>query len=431
MKKYILLASFIVLALALSACAYDGRTAQEGPALGETIDFYGIQKTIEPVELLVWLDDEEWGMELIQAFVNVHPNVTVLFESMGNVDARSNMQLDGPAGLGADIFAFPHDHVSFAISDGLVEPVPPLLQAKWEAELVTSAVETITYNGRMHGVPFQVENIALFYNRDLWGPTPPQTWEEVFAFAETHNNPATNDWTLAWEAGNPYHNFIWLTTAGFEVFGPNMDDFRQPNFDSPEAARGIEIFLRMRALMDIPMEDINFNTTEERFRLGEIPLTLTGPWAIPDLLANEVNFGVTRIPTIDGIQPIAFSGNMMAGVSSFSTPINRPWAYVFLDFMVSEAGATIQYNMRNTMTSRQDISGIPGLSDDPFLGGIAQQTPYTVPMPTIPQVNQMWTPMGELFSFTWNGDLSIAEAQERAMATYRLLLNVAGIDDDF
>ena len=429
MKKLLILIIFLFL---FAACReYDGRTTPDGPQLGETIEWYGIEKTIEPVQLLIWLDDEDWAMAIMQAFVQHHPNVTFAFQQMGNVDARFHMQLDGPAGLGADVFAFPHDHVAFAIADGLIEPVPPLLQQKWESELLSSAVATVTYNGRMHAVPFQTENIALFYNRDLWGPTPPETWEEVFEFARTWNNPATHDWTMAWEVGNPYHNFIWLTTAGMQLFGPNMDDFRQPNFDSPEAARGLEIFLQMRQLFDIPYEDINFNTSEERFRLGEIPLTLTGPWAIPDLISNEVNFGVARIPTFGGVQPIAFAGNMMAGVSSFSSPQNRAWAYAFIDFMVSEEGAEIMFNTRNTMTTRVDVDAIPGLRDDEFLLGIGKQAPYTVPMPTISQVMQMWAPMGELFSFTWDGTLTIPEAQQRAMDNYRLLLSVAGHDTDF
>jgi arabinogalactan oligomer/maltooligosaccharide transport system substrate-binding protein len=350
---------------------------------------------------------------------------------MGNTAARTHMQLDGPAGLGADIFAFPHDQASWAILDGMIEPVPELLQEKWQSELVEPAVGTIMHNGKMHGVPFQLENIALFYNLDLWGPEPPQTFEEIFAFARTWNNPVTNNWTMVWDVPEPYINFPFLTARGFQLFGPNMNDYRQPNFNSPEAAAGIELFLSMRQLFDVPFEDINFNTAEERFRIGEIPLAITGPWAFGDLFENNVNFGVARIPTIDGVQPVAFSGTMIAGVSSFSSRINRPWAYAFLDFMVSEQGAQIQFESIHTMTSRRDISGIPGLRDDPFLGGISQQTPFTVPMPLIPQVNQMWGPMAELFSFTWNGDLSIAEAQERAMDMYRMLLGMAGHNTDF
>ena len=435
MKKFLLLLGLIILALALSACAYDGRTTYDDDDIDPdtSVEFYGMRKTTEPVTIRIWLDDEDLAHALILAFVaqNEHNNVTINFEQMGNVDARGNLLRDGPAGTGADVFAFPHDHVALAMADGLIEPVPPLLQEKWERELMPSAVAAITLDGRMHGVPKTIENIALFYNRDLWGPYPPTTWEEVLEFAQTYNNPATNDWAMAWEAVVPYHNIIWLTAAGFELFGPNNDDFRQPNFDSPEAAAGLEIFLQMQQLLGMYLDDLELATTEGRFRTGEIPLTLTGPWAIPDLLENNVNFGVARIPTIGGVQPVAFSGSIVGAVSSFSTPRNRPWAYAFLDFMVSEEGARIIYDVRNARTSREDVSGIPGLADDPFLAGIAAQTPYTFPMPTIPQVSMMWTPLGEMFSFTWSGDLTIPEAQARAMETYRMLLDIAGFDTDW
>jgi arabinogalactan oligomer/maltooligosaccharide transport system substrate-binding protein len=431
MKRIFFLAVAAFIVLALSACAYDGRTTDQAVDLGDTVDFYGVQKTTGPVELLVWLDNEDWAMALIQAFTNKYPNVTVLFEQMGNVQSRQYMQLDGPAGLGADVFAFPHDQVSWAIADGMIEPVPTLLQEKWQAELVESAVETITFNGSMHGVPFYVENIAMFYNKQLWGPNPPQTFEEIFEFARTWNNPATNQWTMVWDVGAPYINFPFMTTAGFQLFGPNGDDFRQPNLTSPEKARGIEIMLSMRQLFDLPIEDINYNTGEERFRLGEIPLSLTGPWALNDLKENNVEFGTARIPTIGGVQPVAFSGNMMAGVSSFSSAVNRPWAYAFLDFMVSEEGAQILHEYMNHMTTRRNIDNIPGLRDDSYLRGIAEQTPFTIPMPTIPQINQMWGPMTDIINFTWNGELTIPQAQERALETYKFNLGVAGHDTNF
>ena len=431
MKKYFLLAILTILVFSLTACIeYDGRTSIDDGPDGDTLEFYGLELTLEPIELLVWLDNEDWAMALMHAFVQKYPNVTFQFQQMGNVEARSHMQLDGPSGHGADVFAFPHDHVAFAIADGLIEPVPILLQEKWEQELITSAVETVSRGGRMHAVPFQSENIALFYNRDLWGNTAPETWEEIFEFARSYNNPETHDWTLVWPIQEPYYNYIFLTIEGFEVFGPNMDDYRLPNFNTPEAARGIANFLRMKELFGLPYEDINFNTGEERFRLGEIPLAISGPWALNDIIENGINFGITRLPTWNGANTYSFSGNMIAGVSSFSPPENVPWAYAFLDFMVSEEGATILYQHMNHMTTRKVIDNIPGLRDDPYLVGIAQQTPFTKPMPTIPQVTQLWTAMQELFSFTWSGELTIPEAQDRAMDTYRALLSMTGLEID-
>jgi arabinogalactan oligomer/maltooligosaccharide transport system substrate-binding protein len=431
MKKYFLIIGMTLVALAFAACRpYEGTSGTPGGIQGETIDFYGVPLTTEPVSLLVWMDDEDWATELIHAFREIHPDVGFRFQQIGNVDSRMLAMQDGPAGIGPDVWVQPHDTVSLAIRDRIIEPVPPLLQEKWERELIESAVRTLSFEGRMYGVPFQTENIALFYNRDLWGPTPPQTFEEIFEFARTWNNPATHQWTMTFYAGNPYRNIIWLTAAGMQLFGPNNDDFTRPGFDTPEAARGLEIFLSMRALYDVPMADTGLGS-EENFLMGNSPLTISGPWAIGTALANGVDFGIARIPTIGGQQPIAFSGLMAAHASSFSSPVNRGWAYAFLDFKVSLEGAAILYDHRNIATTRRDYYLVPGLRDDPFLMGIAAQAAYTFPMPTIPQISQMWTPLGELFEFSWDGDLSIPEVQAHAMNTYRTLLEMVGFDVDF
>ena len=451
MKKCILILGFVILALALAACTGNGddqpavveqpQQQDDQPAADDTqqqddvpdadddtIYFYGLNLPAGPQELFLWLPYEDFAMALIDGFEARFPNVTVTWEDVGYTSSRDRMILDGPAGLGGDIFAFPHDQIAFAILDGQIQPAPAGLQRKWQDELISTAVGTVTHNGEMHAAPFQVENIALFYNRDLWGDTPPQTWEEILAFAETYNNPENHDWTMAWDVNAGFFNVFWLTAGGMQLFGPNNDDYTAIGFDTPEAARGLYWFQSMRALFDIPSADVTWATAEERFRLGQIPLTITGPWAIHETRENGVNFGIARIPTIEGIQPYAFSGVMVAAVSTWST---NPWAYAFIDFMVSEEGASILYNYRNMMTTRINVAGVPGLSEDPYLMGIAQQSPYTVPMPSIAEVQFMWAPLNELFEFAWDGELSIAEIQEHAMNTYRNSLIIAGRDVDF
>jgi arabinogalactan oligomer/maltooligosaccharide transport system substrate-binding protein len=74
-----------------------------------------------------------------------------------------------------------------------------------------------------------------------------------------------------------------------------------------------------------------------------------------------------------------------------------------------------------------DISGVPGLANDPHLMGIQEQAPYSDPMPTIPEVNMMWGPLATLFIHSWNGTLSIPETQALAMEEYRNLLAIAGL----
>jgi maltose-binding protein MalE len=47
-------------------------------------------------------------------------------------------------------------------------------------------------------------------------------------------------------------------------------------------------------------------------------------------------------------------------------------------------------------------------------------------MPVIPEVNQMWDALKALFTFTWDNQLSVEEAQKKAMDTYDTALMMAG-----
>jgi arabinogalactan oligomer/maltooligosaccharide transport system substrate-binding protein len=137
-----------------------------------------------------------------------------------------------------------------------------------------------------------------------------------------------------------------------------------------------------------------------------------------------VNFGITKLPTIMGNQPRCFSGNIIAAVSSYSK--NFDAAFAFVDFLATVDGAKVQYNTTGKMTALRDISGVPGLRDDEYMAGIQEQSPYADPMPAIPEVNQMWDPLKDLFTYTWDGQLTPVQAQEKAMADYDAALLVAG-----
>ena len=376
-------------------------------------------------DLLVWLDNEDWARAVISAFNRHYPDVNVKFENVGNVDSRGKVSLDGPAGIGPDVFLMPHDHIGNAIIDDICLPFPPDMQEKFTDLILDAAIRTCTFEGDLYAVPISTENIAFFYNRDLLGNTPvPQTFEEIIAFAERWNNPSANRYALRWQVDDSYHNYFFLTAFGMELFGPEMDDFRNPGFDSPEAGQGIGFHNSLRRFYNVNTADATWDSTVAAFQRGEVPFTITGPWAIGDAQRNRVNFGITKLPTIEGRQPRCFSGNIVAAVSSYSR--NPAAALAFVDFLASVEGKTIQFNLTGKLAAFKDISGIEGLRDDVLLRGIMEQAPYADPMPVIPEVNQMWDAMKALFTFTWDNQLPIEGAQEKAMETYDTSLMMAG-----
>ncbi|MDR0785695.1 MAG: maltose ABC transporter substrate-binding protein [Treponema sp.] len=383
------------------------------------------KKEIDPNALLVWLDNEDWAKAVIEGFTRQNPGVTVKFENVGNVDARGKVSLDGPAGIGPDVFLMPHDHIGNAIIDDICEPFPVELQRKYMDILLEASINTCTADGALYAVPISTENIAFFYNTDILGDEPPpQSFEEVVAFAQKWNDPSNGKYALRWTVDDSYHNYFFLTAFGMQLFGANHDDFKNPGFDSPQAAQGVDFYKSLRQYFDVPTASATWDFTIAAFQRGDVPFTITGPWAIGDAKKNGVNFGVTKLPTIKGVQPRCFSGNIVAAVSSYAN--NPDLAFKFVDYLVSVEGETIQFETTGKMAAYKDISGIEGLRDDPYLKGILAQSPYTDPMPIIPETAQMWDAMKALFTFTWDGQLSTEEAQKKAIDTYDTALMMAG-----
>jgi arabinogalactan oligomer/maltooligosaccharide transport system substrate-binding protein len=399
----------ITCAAALVSCS---KSASSGGNTGSTIT--------------VWMDNDGWADAVIAAFTEKYPDITVKYQNIGNVDSRDKVSLDGPAGIGPDVFLMPHDHIGQAVADGLTEPFPADLQRKYAAILLDASIQTCTgEDGRLYAAPISTENIAFFYNKDLLGTAPvPQTFEEVIAFAKTWNNPAQNKWALRWQVAEPYNNYFFLTAFGYSVFGANRDDYKKPGFDQRAVTQGVDFHHSLRQYYNVNVADATYDATVGAFQRGEVPFTITGPWAIDDAKKAGVNFGITKIPTIAGNQPRCFSGNILAAVSSYSK--NFEAAFTFVDFLVSEEGMTIQFQATGKLATYEDISGIAGLRDDPYLAGIMEQAPYADPMPVIPEVQNMWNPMADLFTFTWDGDLTTAGAQKKAMDDYDTELMMAG-----
>ena len=375
--------------------------------------------------LLVWLDNKEWAEAVIAGFNKRYPDVTVKFENVGNVDSRGKVSLDGPAGIGPDVFLMPHDHIGNAIIDDICLPFTPEMSQKYQEILLDAAIKTCTYEGDLYAVPISTENIAFFYNKDILGSAPvPQSFEEIIEFAKKWNNPAANKYALRWQVDDSYHNYFFLTAFGMQLFGPDMDDFKSPGFDSPGARKGVEFHTSLRAYYNVNTSDATWDSTVAAFQRGEVPFTITGPWAIGDALKNNIKFGITKLPTIEGKQPRCFSGNIVAAVSSYSK--NPTAARAFVDYLVSVEGETILFKLTGKLAAYKDISGIEGLRDDVLLRGIMEQAPYADPMPVIPEVNQMWDAQKALFTFTWDGQLSVEAAQKKAMDTYDTSLMMAG-----
>lgn len=367
------------------------------------------------VALKVW---ESAGPEktftnfVIKAFKKVDPKITVKYEPVEATDARSKIELDGPAGVGADVFVTPHDHISALVQGGHVLPIDDA--DAYMNDFLPMAKTAATYNGKIYGYPLGAESIVLYYNKDIL-PKAPKTWDEVVAFAKTFNSKAENKYALVWPVGDAYYGYMFFASFGAPLFGPNGNDRKQHNMNTPEAIKGLTYFQNLKQqLLDIPAADATGDFCNAEFTEKKAAMVITGPWKTNDFKKAGINFGMTTLPVFPGTDHPAnsFSGVRLAFVSSYSQFPNE--AKAFAKFLTSKEMLQKRFEITDQIPPRKDIN-VKG----EYSNAVMDQLKYANPMPTIPQLGTYWNAMGSGFAGIWDGDdvttaLNSAAAQMEA-----------------
>jgi len=371
--------------------------------------------------ITIWVDNPRYAEALTAALAAEFPDSTFEFEELGHVDTLDRLMNDGPAGIGADILFIPHNEISDGLNQNLILPLGEALIAEMNGRILESALGTIRHNGNYFGVPLTTESVALFYNRTLleeYDLEVATTWEEVIEQADTFNNVADNRFILRFDAGNAFHSHFALTAFGFELFGPEHNDPDAINFDTPEAIAGLEFYAQLSDIVPVPAEDLDWANTQGAFEEGIVPYFISGPWSIGYINDSEPDFdwGITLMPTVNGVRPITFSGNQVAVASAF-TPYPE-LVNAVLSFMMSDQAIGYLYDLRGSLPALIDASGVPGLAEDHLQLAILAQAEYSHPMPTIPEMGLFWDPAGSMYTAVWNGLLTPEEASAHAMDEY-------------
>lgn len=330
-------------------------------------------------------------------YKKVDPSVKITYEPVGSTDSRAKIELDGPAGVGADVFVAPHDHIGALVEGGHVLPVDDA--DEYLANFEDVAKIGASYGGAVYGYPLGAETYALFYNKSLVKEAP-KTWDEVISFAKTYNNKAEGKYALVWPVGDGYYGYMFMASFDAPLFGPKGDDRKQHNLNSPNAIKGLTFFQSLRKqILDVPASDVSGDFCNAQFSEGKAAMIITGPWKITDFKKSGVDFGITTIPAFPGSNTPGktFSGVRLAFVSSYSE--NPEQAKAFAKFITSKEMLEKRYEMTDQIPPRKDINATGELSK-----GIKAQLAYASPMPTIPQLGTYWSSMNSAYSGIWDGD---------------------------
>ncbi len=395
MKRNLVLtaAALSAFALAFISCGKKG----EPTSGGETPT--GGSAPAEKVKLVVWESlqgPDEFIKQAGEAYTKLHPNVTVEFVNVELGDASGQIALDGPAGVGPDLFAAPHDKLGELVTGGHV--LATASPDKVKASVLGACSQALTYNGTMYGYPVSAETYALFYNKALISENEvPKTWEDLSAWVKSFNAKNSGKYGFIMDVGNGYYTIIFTTEKGNRLFGKSGTDTSQSYLNTDAAVDGMKFFQSLRSILNVEADDLSTSACDAAFQSGNAAMHITGLWNVRPFEDAGLDFGVAPLPSLPGesTPSASFSGTRSMQVSAYSDHPEE--AADFAMFLISPEMQQLRFDLTGAMPS------INTTVSSKYISGFLKQLDYAFPMPSIPEMGAFWETMGNTSKNIWNG----------------------------
>lgn len=382
MKKVLYpMALLLVAALAFTGCAK------------------GAKKSSGPVTLKVWESDkgpDEFIRQAGEAYTKANPNVKIEYVHVELGDATGQIALDGPAGVGPDLFAAPHDKLGELVTGGHVLETSD--SAGITKAVLGACSQALTYEGKMYGYPVSAETYALFYNKALIAEKDvPKTWTDLDSFVKKFKAENPSKFGFVMDVGNSYYTIVFTTSEGNRLFGASGTDRTKTNINSDASIKGMKFFQSLRSTVGIPAADLQTSNADAAFSSGSAAMHITGLWNVKPFVDAGIDFGVAPLPALPGeTKPCAsFSGTRAMFVSAYSEHAEA--AAAFAKFLLTPEMQQLRFNITGAMPS------INTKVDSPYMAGFIKQLDYAFPMPSIPQMGAYWEAMNNASKNIWEG----------------------------
>ena len=387
------------------------------------------ETTVPPVvraeaDLVIWADDTRTPVitPLAEAFGEAN-GITTAVQEVNFDDIRDRLATAGPAGEGPDVIIGAHDWLGQLVNSGLLAPVD-LPNA---ADFSEVAVQAMSYDGQLYGVPYAIENIALLRNVDLV-PEAPASLEELeqIALGLVESGEAEIPLAIQNDPGDPFHNFPLYTAAGGYLFGQNPDGSLNPDDLGLDSEGGLAAGAQFQAWAEsgLLQAGLSYDIMIESFGNGEAPFAITGPWAVADpdrgFKATGVNYVVEPVPPLNGTTASPFVGVQGFMVSAFAE--NPLFAQTFITEVMTTEDVQTDLFVAGGRPPANISAFEAAAAGDPDIEGFGQSGINGQPMPAIPEMGSVWSAWTDAYALILNGTSSGEQAFQDAADQIRALI---------
>ncbi|MDF2644317.1 MAG: transporter substrate-binding protein [Paenibacillus sp.] len=292
--------------------------------------------------------ESKFFKDLVDAYNKSQDQVQIEYSTYDQASYTTTKLPTGFAsGAGPDIYMIsPGDFMKFAKS-GLMKDLTPDFPAGVKEDFLPASLEAVTYNGKIMALPFELETLGLYYNKEMLdkaGVQVPKTWDELHAAAKKLTTDKVAGLIIPPDKG-PYFNFIWYPFLWQQGGNVLSADGTKSTFNTPETAKALDFWgsffkdgLSPKKLQLGPWEIDNLGNKTAAMQI-------VGTWAINRIEEKykDVPIGLAPLPIPTGGKAATDAGGWKMAVNGQSKNAAEAAKFVMWAFGSSDLSHALKW----------------------------------------------------------------------------------------
>ena len=364
---------------------------------------------VQDVTLKVWSTEEEQEVTaaICDEFAAAHPEYNIAFEYgvMGNDAVCDELKKD--LDVAADVFVYPSAAIPELTAAGILYPIT--IDADTIKDINgEGAITACSKDGNLYGVPETPNSWFMYYNKSMFNETEVQNLDTM----------------LAKDLGDDVQNFSskisdsWYMSAFFYALGGTLygADGLDATACSWNDANGMKVGKYLIDLSKNPNYVENLDGVgDSLFKEGKLGAVCSGTWSAADYQAAlGDNYAACKLPTITvdvaDYQLSNFADFKAFGVKS-STAFPQA-AQQLAAWLGNEQSQLARYQALASAPTVKALATNEIVAADLAVTALLNQSNFSTPQPSTPQLSEYWTPAIAFGTGIINGDITEANLQE-------------------
>jgi arabinogalactan oligomer/maltooligosaccharide transport system substrate-binding protein len=294
-----------------------------------------------------------------------------------------------PRGKGPDVFIYAQDRLGGWVAAGnTIEPIDFYLDKATSARFLPSTMQAMTYRKTTYGLPLNYKVMTMVYNKALV-KTPPKTTGELVKIAKANTNAKAGRFGLVYWYSNWYYHAPLFNGFGGGVF----DATGKPIVNSTGNVKSVDLLLKWANKDKILPAEPSTALITSLFNEGKAAIVFSGPWFLEEV-SPKIQYGLALLPTIDeaGGKPMK-PWMTVEGVYIAAPSKNKDAAYDFAKYLTDVPATKILALEGSQSPANRAVYNDPQVAANPVLKAFRAQVDNAVPMPNVPEMTMMWSPV--------------------------------------